>query len=74
MLRGLSANSFPCQEITTEKDGAFHLEGLVPGIPFSLSLMKDGRFYDDKRLKAILEQPGETKDLGDVGGKLVNVE
>jgi RNA polymerase sigma factor (sigma-70 family) len=74
MLPGLSASAFPCQEMTTDKDGAFHLEGLVPGIPFSLSLMKDGRFYDDKRLKAIEAKPGETKDLGDVGGNLMNVE
>jgi RNA polymerase sigma factor (sigma-70 family) len=55
--------------VTTDKEGRFRLEGLLPGPKFGLTLSQ-GKPMDANRsaeaLKGLILQPGETRDLGDV--------
>ena len=48
--------------LTTDKDGCFHVQGLVPGLGYSI--------VDDKRkfqlLPGVVVEPGKDKDLGDI--------
>lgn len=53
---------------TTDKDGKFHIEALVPGLKYTMRATNKGRLsgtvFEDLQVKA-----GETKDLGDVRAK-----
>lgn len=46
----------------TDKDGRFRIEGLAPGMKYSISAETAGKVVVDATV-----EPGETKDLGDVG-------
>ena len=59
ILRMTTYNSIP----TTDKDGRFRLEGLVPGLKYSISL---GAFRDLPGSQNVVVAPDEVKDLGDI--------
>ena len=58
--------------VTTEKDGNFRIEGLIPGVKYGLAyweakgnrIVATGTIANDLTLK-----PGETRDLGRVTGR-----
>jgi 5-hydroxyisourate hydrolase-like protein (transthyretin family) len=58
------------KQVRTDRAGRFRVEGLFPGVPFSIGFVKKGKFQDpgDDYRKLSLE-PGQTKDLGDVKTK-----
>jgi 5-hydroxyisourate hydrolase-like protein (transthyretin family) len=60
--------SHPTREFPVDKDGAFRLEGMVPGLKYHLAVMQKGRItgwlFKNQVFKA-----GETKDLGEVQAK-----
>ena len=58
----------------TDKEGRFRLEGIGPGLRYSVHTMEGparvgGTLFEDLTLKA-----GETRDLGDVQAKVRNNE
>ncbi len=63
ILRMTTYDSIP----TTDKDGRFRLEGLVPGLKYSISL---GAFRDLPGSQNVVVAPGEVKDLGDIKSPL----
>ena len=49
----------------TDKDGRFRISGLVPGLKYTLTVWKDGRFAG--RVAADVSiRAGEVKELGDI--------
>jgi hypothetical protein len=48
-----------------EKDGRFRIEGLVPGLRYSMSALI-GPMIVGEVFRDLILKPGETKDLGDV--------
>jgi RNA polymerase sigma factor (sigma-70 family) len=57
--------------ITTDKDGRFEMEGLLPGVPFELAVVyakkpNEPAIYVAHRFENLTWKPGETKDLGTV--------
>jgi RNA polymerase sigma factor (sigma-70 family) len=60
----LDVGTHPQSAFLTGKDGTFRIEGLVPGMKYSLSLVKGRRAW---RLAPEVEAgSGKTRDLGDV--------
>ena len=61
------ARGWLTSRITTDRDGRFRIEALVPGQKYSASLInvKDGGEYGSV-LRDVALKPGETLDLGDV--------
>jgi hypothetical protein len=59
-------------KIRPGKDGKFQLGGLVPGLKYNLSVVKDNYVLETEgpSLKGIMIKPGETSDLGDIRVKL----
>ena len=51
--------------IKTDRDGLFHVSGLVPGLRYTLSVWK-GRMVAGEPVKDVITKSGEDKDLGDV--------
>jgi hypothetical protein len=52
---------------TTDKEGRFRIEGMIPGFPYNLITHEDPANRSDKLLtRRLTVQPGKTKDLGDV--------
>jgi protocatechuate 3,4-dioxygenase beta subunit len=61
-----SRGSHPTRSFTTDQNGKFHIDGLVPGLRYILVVQEDGI----QRVRLVREnltvQAGERKDLGDV--------
>ncbi len=53
------------REATTDKDGKFHLDGLVPGLKYDLGV-NDGTPQDVIRRESLSVEPGRDNDLGDL--------
>jgi protocatechuate 3,4-dioxygenase beta subunit len=51
--------------IRTDKDGRFRTSGLVPGLKYTMTAWKDGRFAGRAAADVII-RAGEVKELGDV--------
>ncbi len=51
--------------IRTDKDGRFRVSGLVPGLKYTLTAWKDGRFAGRAAADVII-RAGEVKELGDI--------
>ncbi|HEX7448716.1 MAG TPA: M56 family metallopeptidase [Pirellulales bacterium] len=53
---------------TTDKDGKFRLDGLVPGMPYGITLRRQGQMGQGMRQLAtdVVVAPGKTQDLGDL--------
>jgi hypothetical protein len=51
--------------VTTDRDGRFQVEGLVPGLPFELHVITKGRPLQIGEIPNVSVKPGETKDVGD---------
>ena len=53
---------------TTDKDGRFRLDGLVPGLPYGIALRRQGQLGQGMRQLAtdVMVEPGKTTDLGDL--------
>jgi|GEM_PF-3416297 len=60
----LERGSIPAP-IKTDRDGRFHVPGLVPGLKYSLAAWK-GSVIAGKPVKDVVVKPGEERDLGDV--------
>jgi hypothetical protein len=53
--------------IRTDPAGRFRIEGLVPGLRYSLNVMIESSISEGSNIfKDMILEPGETKDLGDV--------
>jgi RNA polymerase sigma factor (sigma-70 family) len=61
----LTIGSHPARSFSTDRDGKFRIEGLVPGLKYTLSVangnMLIGRVFENLTIPS-----GQTKDLGDV--------
>ena len=71
-LRGSNGEFAPPLRATTDRDGRFRLEGVVPGVTHSLqapSIKPDVPFFV---LENWTPKPGEVKDLGEIRPKLEN--
>jgi hypothetical protein len=55
----------PLGEATTDGDGRFRLQGLLPGMKYDLVAVKDGESLG-KLVEDVRFPSGETKDLGDI--------
>jgi hypothetical protein len=52
--------------VRTDRDGRFALDGVIPGVSFSLQIRKGDQFFAGKpRLGLRQVKPGETLDLGE---------
>jgi RNA polymerase sigma factor (sigma-70 family) len=50
----------------TDRDGRFRLEGIVPGVSFSVQVRKGDRYFGGKpRIGPLKLKPGGSRDLGD---------
>jgi hypothetical protein len=49
----------------TDQDGRFRAPGLVPGLPYSLNVWRDGMIVGQP-VKDVITKVGKTEDLGDV--------
>jgi len=53
------------RETTTDKDGKFRIDGLIPGLRYDLTL-KTGTAPDAIRREKLSVESGKDKDLGDL--------
>src|SRR5205085_4249038 len=66
-----TAGSFP-QNVRTDKDGRFRIEGLAGGLNYRLQVLS-GMFAlspEGKQAEPVTLKPGETKDLGELRVKV----
>jgi hypothetical protein len=66
------SDRFPSR-VTTDKDGAFRIEGLMPGVAYRLPFweIKRGRVVGDGFIgEELTLKAGEIRDLGPVTGRL----
>ena len=58
------------ENVTSDNDGRFQVDGLKPGLKSSLQVRSKGRpvrrLDTDDRLRDIVVQPDEVRDVGDV--------
>ena len=57
--------------IRTDKDGRFRVSGLVPGLKYTLTAWKDGRFAG-RAAADVSIRAGEVKELGDIKAERLN--
>ena len=55
--------------IIPDDSGRFRIEGLAPGLSYSLGLEDKTMIRSKHVVKGVVIQPGETRDLGDVHAK-----
>jgi hypothetical protein len=53
------------REVTTDKDGKFRIDGLIPGLKYDLGV-NDGTPEDVLRRERLTVEPGKANDLGDL--------
>jgi protocatechuate 3,4-dioxygenase beta subunit len=51
---------------TTDKDGKFHVEGLVPGLKYLLNVSKEMEFLPELSREGLTVESGKAKDLGEL--------
>src|SRR5262249_6635343 len=58
----------PQRSVTTDKEGRFRVEGLVPGYSYPVTGLAPGAKFaqESPDVWEVLVRPGEKKDLGDV--------
>jgi hypothetical protein len=56
-------------EATTDKDGKFRIEGLVPGLKYLLNVKKEMEFLTDYTREDLTVESGKAKDLGELKAK-----
>jgi protocatechuate 3,4-dioxygenase beta subunit len=57
----------PLQSVTTDKEGRFRVEGLVPGYSYPVTGLAPGVKYEQAPgFWQVMVQPGEKKDMGDI--------
>ncbi len=56
------------REATTDAEGRFRIEGLVPGLKYLLNVKEDGAILESLT-RAVAVESGKTKDLGDLKSK-----
>jgi hypothetical protein len=61
----LTLGSHPTRSFSTDQDGRFRIEGLVPGLKYNLSVV-NGNVLTGTVFEDLTTKPGESKDLGDV--------
>src|SRR5262249_14551528 len=63
----LTMGSFHENRIRPEKDGSFHIEGLIPGLKYKLGFIKGNYLHKlgGEAAEKITIKAGETKKLGD---------
>jgi RNA polymerase sigma factor (sigma-70 family) len=57
------------REVTTDGDGKFRIEGLVPGVRYLLNVSKETEFLGACTLDDLTVEAGKTKDLGELKDK-----
>ena len=59
------------EQITTDNNGHFRIERIIPGLELSLSAKEKAKFLSlgDEQKRRLSLQPGEDKDLGDMKAK-----
>jgi RNA polymerase sigma factor (sigma-70 family) len=55
----------PTRSFETDKDGRFRIEGLVPGLKYEISVLKQGRIVG-RLVRDLTVKSGESRDLGEV--------
>jgi hypothetical protein len=56
--------------VRTDEAGRFSVEGLVPGLRYSLHVESEGAMFGKSLVfKDVTLEPGETRDLGDLRAK-----
>jgi hypothetical protein len=51
--------------VTTDRDGRFRIDGIVPGVPFGLAVTKgDAGYVGEPRIGQRTVDPGQARDLG----------
>jgi protocatechuate 3,4-dioxygenase beta subunit len=55
----------PTRSFETDKDGRFRIEGLVPGLKYEISVMKQGRIVG-RLVRDLTVKSGESRDLGEL--------
>ena len=55
----------PTRSFETDTDGRFRIEGLVPGLPYEISVMRQGRIVG-RLARDLTVKSGESRDLGEV--------
>ena len=60
------------EPVTTDKNGCFRIEYVIPGVDLLLHGREKDRFlrFGEERMKGLSLRPGEDKDLGDIKAKL----
>ncbi len=63
-------------ETTTDREGKFHIAGLVPGLKYDLFAAEGELVIQQQaalpyRADGLIVEPGKTKDLGDLKSKLI---
>ena len=56
-------------EATTDKDGKFRIEGLVPGLKYLLNVKKEMEFLTDYTRDGLTVESGKANDLGELKAK-----
>jgi RNA polymerase sigma factor (sigma-70 family) len=63
------------EQVKTDREGRFRIEGLFPGMPFGIGFVKKGTIYDaGNNYRKLTVKPGQTNDLGDVKTKIYRLE
>jgi hypothetical protein len=55
----------PTRSFETDRDGRFRIEGLVPGLAYEISVVRQGRIVG-RLVRGMTVKSGESKDLGEV--------
>ena len=57
----------PRPQIKTDAEGRFQIDGLVPGLEFSLEMRKNRKFFvGGSQVGGLKVEPGQARDLGDL--------
>ena len=64
-LYDVDSGFHPTRSFVTDKDGKFQIEGLIAGLKYEMSVMKDGAIVG-RVFTGLTVKSGETRDLADV--------
>jgi hypothetical protein len=54
------------RDVTTDAEGRFHVEGLVPGLKYFVEGEHEPEMFLEPLARGIAVESGKTKDLGDL--------
>jgi RNA polymerase sigma factor (sigma-70 family) len=71
---GNDHGSHPAREFRSDAEGRFRIEGLAPGLKYSLAHMEEGRKLGGYVFKDLTVTSAESKDLGDLKSKPIKFD